>query len=329
MDEIFEKILLNGYGLKLYSARRTRTCLICHTDMGVMALKKQPSDGLMISFEAEGRKKLLRNGFGGINSFTDSVEGLPFYTYSEQNYTLEPYKELITPDMDCEKTVLKAVKTLSLMHNAAYGLEFEGGKSALGRLPEMFEKRAGELKHIRKDIARRGQYDIMDMIIKTHYNYFLNRASEALNRLEESGYSSIVKQAEEKKTFCHNSYKSGSFMQTPEGGIFIESMPKIAYDIPCWDIAFLLRRLMKMPEFDADKTAKVLNEYGQYTEFDKSDVSVVKAVILFPWKFMSLCNEYYNKKRNYCLIPAADRFNRCVEASLNEEKILSKLDKYV
>ena len=82
-------------------------------------------------------------------------------------------------------------------------------------------------------------------------------------------------------------------------------------------------------DFGVEQTARVLNEYGKYTDFDKNDASVVKAVILFPWKFMSLCNEYYNKKRNYCLIPAADRFNRCVEASLNEEKILSKLDKYV
>ncbi len=329
MDEIFEKILLNGYGLKLYSARRTRTCLICHTDMGIMALKKQPSDGLMISFEAEGRKQLLINGFEGINKFILSTEDLPYYTYSEQNYTLEPYKELITPDMDCEETLLKSVKTLSLMHNAAHGLEFEGGKSALGRLPEMFEKRSGELKHIRKDIARRGQYDVMDMIIKTHYSYFLNRAGEALNSLKQSGYDDIVRRSEEKKTFCHNSYKSGGFMQTPEGDIFIENMPKIAYDIPCWDLAFFLRRMMKLPDFGVKQTAMVLNEYGKYTDFDKNDISVVKAVILFPWKFMSLCNEYYNKKRNYCLIPAADRFSRCIEASVNEESILSQLDKYI
>lgn len=329
MDEIYEKILLNGYGLKLYSAQRIRTCLICSTSGGVMALKKQPSDALMVSFEAEGRNKLLENGFESINSFIKSVEGDFCYTYSEQNYTLEPYAELLNPDMENTKTVLDAVKTLSLMHNAAYGLDFDGGRSALGRLPEMFKKRAGELKHIRKDIMRRGDYDIMDIIIKTHYNYFLRRAEEAVSRLEDSGYDRIVGEAREKRTFCHNSFKSGNFMLTRSGGVFIESMPKIAYDIPVWDIAFFLRRMMKRPDFDAEYTVRILDTYAKYSDFSRNDESVVEAILLFPWKFMSLCNEYYNKKRNYCLIPAAERFQRCVEASLNEENILSRLSKSV
>lgn len=325
MDEIFEKILLNGYGLKLYSAQRTRTCLICNTSGGIMALKKQPFDSLMISFEAEGRNTLIKNGFKGINGFIPSSDGIPYYTYSEQNYTLEPYVELETPDMEDTDTVFEAVKTLALMHNAACGLEFEKGRSALGRLPQMFEKRISELKHIRKDIARRGEYDIMDMIVKTHYSYFVQRAESALNRLNESGYGDIVKQAEEKRTFCHNSYKSGGFMFDKDRNIVIESMPKLAYDIPEWDIAFFLRQMMKMPDFDADYTLRILDTYGKYTDFDKNNESVVKAVLLFPWKFMSLCNEYYNKKRNYCLKPAAERFQRCIEASMNEEKILSRI----
>ena len=118
-------------------------------------------------------------------------------------------------------------------------------------------------------------------------------------------------------------------MLTRSGGVFIESMPKIAYDIPVWDIAFFLRRMMKRPDFDAEYTVRILDTYAKYSDFSRNDESVVEAILLFPWKFMSLCNEYYNKKRNYCLIPAAERFQRCVEASLNEENILSRLSKRV
>jgi len=172
MEEIFEKIVFDGYGIKLYSARRIRTCLVCNTNKGLMALKKQPSDSVMVSFEGMAREKLNENGFENINGFTKTVDGNFLYTYIDDNYTLEPYVEFLSPEMEDENTVINAVKTLAKMHNAAYGLNFEGGRNALGRLPELFEKRMTELKHIKKDIKRRANYDVMDMIVKTHYNYF-------------------------------------------------------------------------------------------------------------------------------------------------------------
>lgn len=322
MDEIFEKILFNGYGLKLYSAKRTRTCLVCNTDKGVIALKKRPADHLMVSFEGACREKITQNGFDKINCFIKTVEDEYCFTYLDQTYTAEPYCELSMPDTDDKKVVFSAVETLANMHNAAYGLEFEGGRSTMGRLEELFNKRTAYLRHIRKDIVRRGDYDIMDMIIKNNYDYFINRSVEAIEKLKNSGYEKIVSDSAEKKTFCHNSYKSGNYMVDKNNNIFIESMPKAAYEIPCWDIAFFLRRMMKKPCFDGEYTKKILFIYSNNTAFTKQEEDVVMAVITFPWKFMNLCNEYYNKKRNYCLTPAVERFQRCIEASVNEEKIL-------
>ncbi len=322
MDEIFEKILFNGYGLKLYSAKRIRTCLICSTDKGITALKKRPADSLMVSFEGACREKLIENGFDKISSFIKTVDDEYCFTYLDQIYTLEPYRELITPDTDNEKVILSAVKTLAQMHNAAYGLDFEGGRSTLGRLEELFNKRTAYLRHIRKDIIRRGDYDIMDMIIKNNYDYFISRSVAAVEKLKSSGYEKLVAESAEKKTFCHNSYKSGNYMLDRNNSIVVESMPKAAYEIPCWDIAFFLRRMMKKADFDCEYMKRIFFTYAGNTVFTKQEEDVVKAIITFPWKFMNLCNEYYNKKRNYCLNPAVERFQRCIEASVNEEKIL-------
>lgn len=329
MDEIFEKILLNGFGLKLNSSQRIRTCLICSTNGGIVALKKHNCDSLMVEFESEARNTLVKNGFENVNRFILSVEENACYTFSEANYTLEPYVPLSTPDMESEETVLKAVDALARMHRASFGLEFDGGRSGIGRLPELFKKRISELRHIRKDIARRGQYDIMDMVIKNNYKYFYDRAQRALLKLTESGYHKLSAEAGLKKSFCHNSFKSGNFMLNQLEEIFVDSMAKCAYDIPVLDVAYFIRRMMKEPDFDERYARKILYTYQSRMEFGQRECSVVEAMLLFPWKFMSLCNEYYNKRRNYCLEPASERFIRCIEASPKEERILDFLDKYV
>ena len=110
--------------------------------------------------------------------------------------------------------------------------------------------------------------------------------------------------------------------------IFIDSMSKCAYDIHVWDLAYFIRRMMKNADFNEQYAIKIIYAYKNGASLGKDECGVLEAMLLFPWKFMSLCNEYYNKKRNYCLTPAADRFIRCVEASEREEKILSALSKY-
>ena len=43
MEDTYGKILWEGYGLKYYGGTRTRTGLICKTDVGLRELKKARS----------------------------------------------------------------------------------------------------------------------------------------------------------------------------------------------------------------------------------------------------------------------------------------------
>ena len=44
MEDTYGKILWEGYGLKYYGGTRTRTGLICKTDVGLRELKKARRD---------------------------------------------------------------------------------------------------------------------------------------------------------------------------------------------------------------------------------------------------------------------------------------------
>ena len=55
MEEIYEKIMREGYGLQLRHGTRTRTGLVCRTDRGLCELKKPSgsSDSLRLAFDVK------------------------------------------------------------------------------------------------------------------------------------------------------------------------------------------------------------------------------------------------------------------------------------
>ena len=69
MEDTYGKILWEGYGLKYYGGTRTRTGLICKTDVGLRELKKARSRREDLLFAHEVKTCLYRNGFSALSLF--------------------------------------------------------------------------------------------------------------------------------------------------------------------------------------------------------------------------------------------------------------------
>ena len=89
MEEIYEKIMREGYGLQLRHGTRTRTGLVCRTDRGLCELKKPrgSTDSLRLAFDV--KKRLRENGFANISRCYPTLEGEPFYRQDGTLYILE------------------------------------------------------------------------------------------------------------------------------------------------------------------------------------------------------------------------------------------------
>ena len=77
MEDINEKILWEGYGLRFRGGTRTRTGLICRTDQGLRELKKPRGsvESLRLAFDV--KERLRENGFQNITRFYEAAEGEP------------------------------------------------------------------------------------------------------------------------------------------------------------------------------------------------------------------------------------------------------------
>ena len=213
MEEIYEKIMREGYGLQLRHGTRTRTGLVCRTDRGLRELKKPrgSTDSLRLAFDV--KKRLRENGFANISRCYPTLEGEPFYRQDGTLYILEDVLPQGTLAEDSAQTFLQGAETLGEMHAAAKGLTSEAAHWEKNRLPQLYAKRRSELAKVRRRNDKRGSYDAIDLLLLQYYEPYMERAAEAEELLCRGGYAEAIARTAQEGGFCHNAYKGEALRQ--------------------------------------------------------------------------------------------------------------------
>ena len=317
MEDINEKILWEGYGLRFRGGTRTRTGLICRTDMGLRELKKPRGsvESLCLAFDV--KEQFRKNGFRNISRFYRTLEGEPFYRYDGVLYTLEDVMPAEALSEEREDTFIRGAETLGRMHRAARGLKSEAANWDRDRLPMLYTKRRSEMAKMRRRNDMRGNYDAIDLLLIRHYDQFMEQAEQAAELLQKGGYGEAVDRAAETGAFCHNAYKGEALRLHETGEIFVGSFDKCSSELPLADLAYYLRRYFKKMEGTAAGVSRMLEGYGKHQPLSEGDLTILQGMLVYPEKFLRLVNEYYNKRRA-CVSPAMQE--RLAAAAKEEEK---------
>ena len=267
MEDINEKILWEGYGLRFRGGTRTRTGLICRTDQGLRELKKPRGsvESLRLAFDV--KEQLRKNGFGNISRFYRTLDEEPFYRYDGVLYTLEDVMPAEALQEESTEDFVRGVETLGRMHQAAKGLRSDAARWDRDRLPGLYAKRRGELAKMRRRNDKRGNYDAIDLLLIRHYDQFMGQVKEAEELLQKGGYGEALDKAAKTGAFCHNAYKGEALRVNEKGEIFVGSFDKCSSELPLADLAYYLRRYFKKAEGSPAGVAAMLERYGKYRPF--------------------------------------------------------------
>ena len=325
MEDLYEKVLFHGYGMKLYNITRTRRGLIVRTDKGIKELRKTNSDFKTIVFENEIKKHLYNKGFQNTDIYLETKEGLPYFVQNDQCFVMADFVAAKETDLTDLETAKKSASTLARIHDLSQGLTAEG-KSNLGRLTNMCQKRRAELRRIKKWINNQSKYSPIDIIVVKSFDYFLERTGRTEEILTSSAYEDITRIAKEKGTVCHLNFKGDNIRQK-EGSeeLYITGFDKSAYDCTLWDLAEFIRRQMKNPQCSEKTIDEVLKSYTEVLSIGSEEMKVLGAMILFPAKYFKLLNGYYNKRKVCQSDGVRDKLERCITTSHNEETMLKEL----
>lgn len=317
MEDINEKILWEGYGLKYRGSTRTRAGLICRTDMGLRELKKPRGNAESLYLAFRVKAHLWQNGFCRIGRMYETVEGEPFYRQDGVLYILEEPLPADVLAEDSTAAFVRGADTLGRMHAAAQGLSDDKEKWDGKRLTALYERRRGELAKIRRRNEKHRHYDPIDLLLLAHYDQYMAQSTEAEELLQKGGYEAAVDRAATEGAFCHNVYKSEALRVDEGGRLFVGNFDKCSRELPLADLAFYLRRYFKKTAGSEAGVWQMLERYGRSCPLSAGDLQILQGMLLYPEKFLRLVNEYYNRRRA-CVSPAMQE--RLAAAVREEEK---------
>ncbi|WMI81337.1 hypothetical protein [Anaerotignum sp. MB30-C6] len=303
MEDMYEKILWEGYGLRFYSGTRTRTGLVCKTDKGLRELKKARERMNSIRYAHDVKECLYRNGFTVISRFYNTMDGQPCFAKDGSLYVLEELLPTTPLEEDGKSPFVKGAETLGKMHHCAKGLESTYFQLDKERLPVQFSKRRVELAKIKRRIQRQSGYDAIDLLVIDNYDTYMEQTLQAEELLQKAEYPVLADKVEKDGAFCHHSFKGENLRLGDDGRLFVGGFEGCNSDIPLLDLAAYLKRYMKKTDGDKDGVKEMLAAYQKQNSLEEREKVLLQALTIYPEKFLRLVNEYYNKRRA-CVSPA-------------------------
>lgn len=303
MEDIYEKILWDGYGLRYRGGSRTRTGLVCRTDAGLRELKKPRGNAENLRLAYDVKARLRQNGFPSVSRLYPAQDGEPFYKKDGILYTLEDPMPPVPLPEETAADFAKGAETLGRLHAAAKGLQSPHARWEKNRLPGLYARRKSELAKIKRRIDHKSGYDPIDLLILGYYKPCMEQTTAAEELLESGGYAALAERAEKDGGFCHNAYKGENLRLDDSGGVFVAGFDRCISEVPLADLAAYLRRYMKKTDGNGGGVEKMLAAYGRYCPLSKPDITLLEGMNLYPEKFLRLVNQYYNRRRA-CVSPA-------------------------
>lgn len=319
MDDINTKILQQGFGVRLVSSYRTRTGLVCRTDRGLLELKKTFSDDVSLETEYALKEHLISRGFDGVERAYRTADDMPCFRLDDSAYMLIRYIPSRRMDLEDMADVRETAETLALFHNAAEGFTDERIRCSCGTADDFFGKRTAEFSRIRKRIKTFGDYTAVDLMVIKYFDYYMDRIHMAQELLKKAGYEEMSELAMKKKTVCHNAFKNDNVRKCENGSVTVSGLSGCTVGLGITDVAHLIRRYIKGDAANERGIEEIITCYGKYRSISDSDRDIIRGMLIYPYKFLKLCNEHYNKRRVCISEAAVERFESCAQRREREK----------
>lgn len=287
--------VVRGFGRKLKSYNKLRGMYVCNTDKGIKQVKKLEIKKEIIMFEYMVKELLYNKGFKNIDRSCVALDGMPYYILNDALYVMSDYIE----GVECElnKNLDSAVEQLATMHKFASGLELSKCNEPLN-LINLYKKRTVEMGRLKKRITSISNLTNLDLLILKNYDEYYNQCIKSIEMLENSDYKHVLQLAKQKGDFCHNNYREENIIINIKG-VYIKNFESSCCDTHLIDLVNIIRRYMKKNYCDEQEAYRILETYNKIKPINKEDIKIILAMLTFPYKFLKVCNIYYNKRRSW------------------------------
>ena len=236
-------------------------------------------------------------GYLWMDRYHMSLHGLP-YVFSEGNhYIMTDLIRHREANFSSDEEFLKVVESLAHWHSCARGVPFSTPLHSCNiPLTEIFKVQIKSLDSIRKKIRKSPKWSDFDVCTLKNYPEYRERMRQALQLLEGTGYLRRFNKAKEKNHICHSSLKEEN-LHISSDDIYITKLDAAMVNYQLNDLCGLIRRREKKHK-DLSHS-RILEVYSGILPLETEEEVILEAMLLYPFAFIKLVMEYYQKKRSW------------------------------
>lgn len=285
---------LEQYSLTAVKSSRTRGALLCNTEKGLFILKEFRGSEKKLSYQQKLLLHLKEQGFL-VDVYLENQEGsLVSRDKDGIPYTLQYYQEGKECDPRAKSDLRKSIGHLAQLHNA---MRLEPAEDYVEMpLEEVYIRHNQELRKIRKFIRKKGPVNAFEKDYFYSAEWFIEKAEEALSKLQSSSYDKLRKKALMRGCICHGEYNQHNVWLTRQG-IAVTNFGHWGFDMQISDLYCFLRKIMEKHGWDVELARELLGIYHHYKNITPEEWVNLKIRFSYPEKYWKLANYYYTHNK--------------------------------
>jgi len=324
--------VMSKYNIKVIDIIKARSAYKIITDKEPICLKRMRHGKYKAANGCYLVEQLNNQGFHLAANYIRNSDGT---LYVKANNLLFYATEWINGE-ECNlsdfKEVIECTKLLAEFHRVTDEVNTEKLKirNNLKNWPKVFNDNLRDLEKYKKIIERKKIKNEFDSAYLSNVDEFIHQGLIALKLLNSSEYYKLSKEANERKTLCHDSFYYQNIIKK-ENKYYIIDLDSIIIDLHVNDLGKFIRRLMHKSEYkwDFNKAKKIIEAYMTVNPLTKNELEVMLALIIFPHKFWKLGRKRYVKYKSWTEDRYRSKLNRLIRYTELQQQFLQDYIEFV
>ena len=303
-----KKLIEKNYPLKIDRLHKEKSSYICRTNKGLYKFSQTFENISDIIFQYDLINTLEKRNFFNIDSLLLSKNNLPYITTNDNSinkgymsngsrFVMKKYFDFTNVSFKDNGDILNAVRNLGTLHNNLRDVNIKKKVSENKSIINDVENDTEVFYNIYKFIRNQKKYSDFDIIFINNFERNMENITECKSIFIKNDIDDIISRNISDNTVCHGNLKECN-LKINNDIIIFDNFTPTCFNSQIFDLAFIIERYLINISEKPIPIKDVLKVYDN-KHLDDNELKHLYPLIKYPSKYISLCKEYYTKKRNW------------------------------